>query len=47
MDMPPTRQVGQHKEHASTEMHERIKTVLRSNWLLQNLFLDLQITQDH
>ena len=33
--MPPTRQVGQHKEHASTEMCERNKTVLRSNWLLK------------
>ena len=31
---PPTRQVGQHQEHAGTEMHERDKTVLRSNWLL-------------
>ena len=31
---PPTGQVGQHQEHASAEMHERDKTVLRSNWLL-------------
>ena len=31
---PPTRQVGQHQEHAGAKMHERDKTVLKSNWLL-------------
>ena len=31
---PHTGQVGQHQEHASTKMHEKDKTVLRSNWLL-------------
>ena len=30
---PPTGQVRQHQEHAGAKMHERNKTVLRSNWL--------------